>query len=223
MSRPLRRLGWPVTHTVGGPRQVCLIRCDALVQRVRPAEPLKPGRGLGVAQIGIVAAVAADDLERAGVAAFGSARNDANRLAAEERSAGLPVGISKSERHPCQFRHSPQNRFHVRQIRPYHISARRFQLILKGDPRRYRHTARTVTRTTAGDVVHIRAAHATHLLVVLTTAGVRSSAPVGLLQLSHRHSCPATLTAGHSPNGYLRVAARSLVGGSVWAGLNLPG
>src|SRR6266705_5955288 len=144
MSRPLRRLGWPVTHTVGGPRQVCLIRCDALVQRVRPAEPLKPGRGLGVAQIGIVAAVAADDLERAGVAAFGSARNDANRLAAEERSAGLPVGISKSERHPCQFRHSPQNRFHVRQIRPYHISARRFQLILKGDPRRYRHTARTV-------------------------------------------------------------------------------
>src|SRR6266700_1410824 len=189
MSRPLRRLGWPVTHTVGGPRQVCLIRCDALVQRVRPAEPLKPGRGLGVAQIGIVAAVAADDLERAGVAAFDSARNDANRLAAEERSAGLPVGISKSGRHP----------------------------------RQYRHIARTVTRTTAGDVVHIHAAHATHLLVVLTTAGVRSSAPVGLLQLSHRHSCPATPTAGHSPNGYLRVAACSLVGGSVWARLNLPG
>jgi hypothetical protein len=38
--------------------EVLLIRYEALAQRVRPAEPLKPGRDLGVVQVGIVAAVA---------------------------------------------------------------------------------------------------------------------------------------------------------------------
>jgi hypothetical protein len=63
------------------PRQVLRIRCGALGQGVRPAEPLKPGRNLGVIQIRIVAAVAADQLECARPAALDSARNDADRLA----------------------------------------------------------------------------------------------------------------------------------------------
>jgi len=53
-------------------RKVLLICCEALAQRVRPAEPLKPGRDLGVVQIGIVAAVAADDLEHAPLGGTGT-------------------------------------------------------------------------------------------------------------------------------------------------------
>jgi DNA-binding CsgD family transcriptional regulator len=64
---------------------VCSIRREAPEQRVRPAEPLKPRRARGVAQIRAVAAVAAGDLERTGVAALNHARNDVNRLAAEKR------------------------------------------------------------------------------------------------------------------------------------------
>src|SRR6266568_5844343 len=67
------------------------VRCEALAQRVRPAEPLTPGRDLGGVQIGIVAAVAADDLEHAGIAAFHSALNNADWLVPEERPGGLPV------------------------------------------------------------------------------------------------------------------------------------
>jgi hypothetical protein len=64
-----------------------------------------------------------------------------------------------SERHPCQLRHSPQNRFHVGQIRLHRISRRLFQLILRGNPGRYRHTARPATAAIAVDVALIRAAH----------------------------------------------------------------
>jgi len=56
---------------------VLLIRREALAQRVRPAEPLKSGRELGIVQKGIAAAVAADDLEHAGVAVFAAVLNDA--------------------------------------------------------------------------------------------------------------------------------------------------
>jgi hypothetical protein len=41
--------------------------------RAGPTQPLKPGRDLGVIQIRVVAAVAADELEQPGVAAFATA------------------------------------------------------------------------------------------------------------------------------------------------------
>ena len=129
------------------------------MQLVRPAEPLKPCRDLGVVKVGIVAAVAADDLEHAGVAAFAAALNDADRLAPEERRGGLPVGINRSERHPRQLLHSPQDRFHIRMIKARRISRRLLQLILRGSPRRYRHAARTVTPAIAVDVAQICAAY----------------------------------------------------------------
>ena len=66
--------------------------------------------------------------------------------------------MNRNELHPCQLRHSPQNRFYVRQIR-VHRTRRLFQLILRGNVARYGHTTVTVTRTIAVDVVRIRAAH----------------------------------------------------------------
>jgi hypothetical protein len=146
------------------------------VQLVRPAEPLKPCRDLGVVKVGIVAAIAADDLEHAGVAAFAAALNDAGRLAPEERRGGLPVGINRSERHPRLLLHSPQDRFHIRQIKARRISRRLLQLTLRGNPGRYRHATRTVTPAIAVDVAQICAAYFNPPTMALSTARVWSSA-----------------------------------------------
>jgi hypothetical protein len=73
----------------GGQREVLLIRCDARPQRVRPTDPLGPGRDLGVIQVRVIAALAADELKRAGIAAFHPALHDAGRLAPQARCAAV--------------------------------------------------------------------------------------------------------------------------------------
>jgi len=66
-----------------GPRcQVVSPRCFSYAarpgpHRVRPADPLKPERDLGVIQVRVIAALAADELKRVGVAAFHPALHDA--------------------------------------------------------------------------------------------------------------------------------------------------
>jgi hypothetical protein len=63
---------------------VCL---KARVQRVRPADPLKPGWDSLVVQIRMITAVAADDLEQAGAVAF-AVIHDPGRLPPQ---AGRPT------------------------------------------------------------------------------------------------------------------------------------
>jgi len=104
------------------------------------------------------------------VAAFKSARNDVNWLAAEERPGDLPALIDRGERPP--------------------VIGARPRIQRAGW---YRHTAHTVTGTIARDAVQIRAAHSMHLPVIVTTARVRSSAPVGLRNYLTTVLAPATL------------------------------
>jgi hypothetical protein len=61
--------------------EVLLIGGKARGHRVGPADLLQARRDLGVVQGRIVAAVAADDLERAGIPAFYPAVHEADRLA----------------------------------------------------------------------------------------------------------------------------------------------
>ena len=61
----------------GGQREVLLIPGNARPHRVRPADPLKPGRDLGVIQVRVIATLAADELKRVGIAAFHPALHDA--------------------------------------------------------------------------------------------------------------------------------------------------
>ena len=63
------------------------------LKRARPAKPLKPRWDLGVIHVRIIPAARADELEHLGIAAFGAAVDDANRLAPDEcraAMAGLP-------------------------------------------------------------------------------------------------------------------------------------
>ena len=60
-----------------------LIRGNSSHEPVWPADSLKPGWDLAVIEAGIIAAVAADDLEYVGVAAFRVPRNDAGRPASQ--------------------------------------------------------------------------------------------------------------------------------------------
>jgi hypothetical protein len=53
---------------------------QALLEGVRAAKVLEPGRDLGVVHVGIVAATGADDLECVGVAVFDPAVCEAERL-----------------------------------------------------------------------------------------------------------------------------------------------
>jgi hypothetical protein len=61
--------------------EVLLVCGNADCEQVWPAEQLKPGRDLLVIQVGIVTAVAADDLLQVGVGAFCMAVHDSGRLA----------------------------------------------------------------------------------------------------------------------------------------------
>jgi hypothetical protein len=71
-----------------------LMRGNAVCDRVRPADPLKPGKDLGVIQVGIITAIAADDLKHVAVAAFGLALHDAGRLAPENGRPAMPWVIT---------------------------------------------------------------------------------------------------------------------------------
>jgi hypothetical protein len=73
------------------------MRCKARAHRVRPADPLKPARDLGVIQVMVIAALAADELKRVGVAAFSPALYDAGRLAPQARCAAVARLASSRE------------------------------------------------------------------------------------------------------------------------------
>ena len=72
---------------------------NARLQRVRPADPLQPGRDLGVIEVGMVAAAGADELKCAGVAAFHPAVHDADRLAPQACGPAMARLASKRQRH----------------------------------------------------------------------------------------------------------------------------
>ena len=99
--------------------QVPLVGGDAERDRVRTAYPLKLGRDLAVIKIRMVTAVAADDLERVGVAAFRLARHDAGRLAPQDHRpvlAGLQASL-----HACLLRDEsprPSSVRRPRRVRP---------------------------------------------------------------------------------------------------------
>jgi len=66
---------------------------------VRPADPLQRQRDLRVIPIGVVTAVAADDLEGVPVAAFPGTLDDADRLAPEARRDAMPGLTSPRDGH----------------------------------------------------------------------------------------------------------------------------
>ena len=66
-----------------------LIRGNARPHRVRPTDPLRPGRDLGVIQVRVIAALAADELKRVGIAAFHPVLQDAGRLVSQARCAAV--------------------------------------------------------------------------------------------------------------------------------------
>ena len=81
---------------------VFLICGDARSDWVWPADLLELGGHMVVIQVGVVTAVAADELERVGVAALRPAINDAGRLAPENQRPTMPrlaTGL-----HACLFR-----------------------------------------------------------------------------------------------------------------------
>ena len=57
---------------------------DACRKPVRPADSLKSRRDVSVIQVGIIAAVAADELIVIGVAAFGTAFHEMDRLTSQD-------------------------------------------------------------------------------------------------------------------------------------------
>ena len=79
----------------GGQPEVILIGGEAGPHRVRPADPLKPGRDLGVIQVRVIAALAADEFKRPGVAAFHPALHGAGRLAPHARRPAVAGLASK--------------------------------------------------------------------------------------------------------------------------------
>ena len=90
-----RRVRLPGTLAAGAGRvprarsgdqpKVPFIRGQGRLQRAGPAQPLQPGRDLAVIKIRVVAAVAADELEQPGVAAFPWVWLPAGRLAPQHR------------------------------------------------------------------------------------------------------------------------------------------
>jgi hypothetical protein len=75
---------------------VLLVRSDAGCHGIRPADLLKPRGDVVVIQVGIVTAVAADELERVGVTALWLAVHHPGRLAAEDQRPAkgvLTIGL----------------------------------------------------------------------------------------------------------------------------------
>jgi hypothetical protein len=66
--------------------------CEGRLQHARPAEPLKPGRDLGVIQAGIATAAGPDKLECLGVVAFHPAVHDADPEMAAHNDAQSRAG-----------------------------------------------------------------------------------------------------------------------------------
>lgn len=84
---------WPALS--GGQPWLLLMRCRARPHRVRPADPLKAGRDLGVIHIRVIAALAANEFKPAGPAAFHAALHNAGRLTPQARRAAVAGLTSK--------------------------------------------------------------------------------------------------------------------------------
>ena len=76
-----------------------VVRGQALSERPWPAEPLKPRRDVQEIQVRIIAAAGADELIRAGVAAFWTAIYDADRPAPQDSRSAVPGLTGKRECH----------------------------------------------------------------------------------------------------------------------------
>jgi hypothetical protein len=83
------------------PPGVLLICGYARRKPVGSADPLEPGWDLALIQAGLVTAVAADELKRVGVAAFGPALNDARRPAPQHQRPAMPWLVTA--RHACPY------------------------------------------------------------------------------------------------------------------------
>ena len=79
--------------------EVLVVRCQAGLERPWPAEPLKPRRDLKEIQVRIIAAAGADELIRAGIAAFWTAIYDADRPAPQDSRPAVPGLTGKRECH----------------------------------------------------------------------------------------------------------------------------
>src|SRR5215831_1197116 len=91
----------------GMPPQVVPVGGDPGRDRVRSADPLKLQWDIAVVQVGMVTAIAADDLEHAGVAALRLARHDAGGLAPQDNrpaKARCPHGA-----HECHASSGPND------------------------------------------------------------------------------------------------------------------
>jgi hypothetical protein len=86
---------------LGVPSDVLLVRCDAGRDGIGASDPLKLRRDIVVIQVGMITAVAADDLKQIGVTVCRLALDHADRLAPENHrpAAGGPV----TDRHACPF------------------------------------------------------------------------------------------------------------------------
>jgi hypothetical protein len=72
------------------------IRRDAYHQPVRPADTLKVSTDIAVIQVGVITAIAADELIFVGVAAFMATCHDADRLASQDYrppQGGFVIGL----------------------------------------------------------------------------------------------------------------------------------
>ena len=78
---------------------VVLMRCEARVKGVWPADALQPAGDLSVVQVGMVAALAADEFKCVGVAAFHPAVYDTGWLAPEARCPAMGGLTSKRQAH----------------------------------------------------------------------------------------------------------------------------
>jgi hypothetical protein len=118
-----------------------LLRCKARPHRVRPADLLKPGRDLGVIEVGVIAALEADELKRVGVAAFHPALHDAGRPAPQARR---PAMAELTSRRKCR--------------KTLVVITRRRATAIARAAQPGKGT-RTVSRPHAGDVVGVSRAH----------------------------------------------------------------
>ena len=90
--------GCPGPSAAGSRPEVVLIGGKACLQRVRPADLLKPGWDPLVIQIRMITAVAADDLEQAGAVAF-AVMHDPGRLPPQAGCPAMAGLASKREWH----------------------------------------------------------------------------------------------------------------------------
>jgi hypothetical protein len=147
---------------------------EAGPHRVRPADPLKPGRDLGVIEVRVIAALVADEFKRPGVA-FHPAPHDAGWLAPQARGAAVAGLASK------------------RKCRKTLIVTARRQATRIARAARHRNCTQAVGRPRAGGDVGVSRAHQSPPPSRwFLSAGVRSSTTTPVLQRDRLRATPRT-------------------------------